>query len=75
MANPGPFCRGAAEFLYAEYDGVLTAKKTAEKELAKESRKHRISKVLQTAPGLGSIRVAQLIPIVITPHRFRTRRQ
>lgn len=26
-------------------------------------------------PGLGKIRVAELVPIVITPHRFRTARQ
>ncbi len=30
---------------------------------------------MQTAPGLGPIRTAQLVPIVVTPHRFRTRRQ
>lgn len=27
------------------------------------------------APGMGPIRVAQMLPIVITPHRFRTKRQ
>ncbi len=26
-------------------------------------------------PGLGPIRIAQLLPIVITPYRFRTKRQ
>jgi len=31
--------------------------------------------ILQTAPGLGPIRVARLLPIVVTPHRFRTKRQ
>ena len=40
-----------------------------------EARKHPIAKILATAPGLGPIRVAQLLPIVVTPHRFRTRRQ
>ena len=34
-----------------------------------------MAKVLQTCPGLGPIRVARLLPIVITPHRFRTRQQ
>ena len=38
-----------------------------------ELSKHRMAKVLQTCPGLGPIRVARLLPIVITPHRFRTR--
>ncbi len=45
------------------------------KQMIAESRRHPISRILQTAPGLGPIRVAQLIPIVITPHRFRTKRQ
>ena len=30
---------------------------------------------LETAPGLGPVRTAQLLPIVITPWRFRTKRQ
>ena len=46
-----------------------------EKAMIAESRRHPISRILRTAPGLGPIRVAQLIPIVITPHRFRTKRQ
>jgi len=28
-----------------------------------------------TPPGFGSIRAARIVPIVITPHRFRTKRQ
>jgi hypothetical protein len=30
---------------------------------------------LETAPGIGPIRAARLVPIVVTPHRFRTKRQ
>ncbi len=40
-----------------------------------ESRRHPISRVLETTPGIGPIRAAQLIPIVVTPWRFRTKRQ
>ena len=43
--------------------------------MVKESHRHRIARILETAPGLGPIRVAQLLPIVITPYRFRTKRQ
>ena len=43
--------------------------------LLSEARRYPISRVLRTLPGLGPIRVAQLIPIVVTPHRFRTKRQ
>jgi hypothetical protein len=30
---------------------------------------------LETAPGFGAIRSARLVPIAVTPHRFRTKRQ
>lgn len=40
-----------------------------------ESRKHPIARILATTPGFGPIRTARLIPIVVTPHRFRTKRQ
>ena len=68
-------CRWATEKLHEEYDGLLELKQETEKELLAESHKHRISKVLATAPGIGPIRVAQLLPIVVTPDRFRTRSQ
>jgi transposase len=67
--------RHTASILYAQYDSLRALKDQAEEELVTESRKLSIARVLQTAPGLGPIRVARLIPIVITPHRFRTKRQ
>ncbi len=36
---------------------------------------HAIVRILETAPGFGPIRAARLVPIVVTPHRFRTKRQ
>jgi hypothetical protein len=68
-------CRGAAMTLHAQYDAVQEVRKRAEKELVAEAHRHAISRVLETCPGLGPIRVAQLIPIVVTPTRFRTKRQ
>ncbi len=67
--------RWATEKLHEEYDRLLDLKQELEQELKAEARKHRISRILATAPGLGPIRVAQLLPIVVTPHRFRTRSQ
>ncbi len=67
--------RRATSKLYAHYDLLLDLKKQAESELVAESKKHPITRILQTAPGLGAIRVARILPIVITPHRFRTKRQ
>ena len=67
--------RAATETLYAAYDALVEVRKRAEKEMLEEASRHRIAKVLQSCPGLGPIRVAQMIPIVMTPHRFRTKRQ
>jgi transposase len=67
--------RAVTTKLYAHYDFLLQLKKQAGEELVTESRKHPIARILQTAPGIGPIRVARLLPIVVTPHRFRTKRQ
>jgi len=65
----------AAQTLYAQYDALQEVRRRAEKQLVAEAGKHAIASVLQTCPGLGPIRVAQLLPIVVTPQRFRTKRQ
>jgi transposase len=61
--------------LYEAYDGLEAQRKAAHKTLIKESHRHRISHILETCPGLGEIRVAQLLAIVVSPQRFRTRQQ
>ena len=63
------------EHLYAQYDALLPVKRSAEKDLLAESHRHPISKVLETCPGLGAIRVARLVATVVSPHRFRKRQQ
>ncbi len=60
--------------LYDHLDFLLEQKKEAEADLLREAKKHPIVKTLETAPGFGPIRAARLVPIVITPHRFRTKR-
>jgi transposase len=65
----------AARLLFAEYDAQATIRAEAEKKLVVESHRHPITRVLETCPGLGPIRVAQLVAIVVTPDRFRTRAQ
>ncbi len=61
--------------LYDHLDFLLEQKKQAEIDLLREAKKHPIVRVLETAPGFGPIRAARLVPIVVTPHRFRTKRQ
>jgi hypothetical protein len=67
--------RGAAEVLVAQYDAVCAVRDRAHKDLVAESHRHAITRLLETCPGLGGIRVAQRVAIVVTPARFRTRQQ
>jgi transposase len=71
---PGPSTR-RAQRTYEQIDFLTELKQRAEEELLEELARHPIAKLLQTCPGLGPIRVARLLPIVVTPHRFRTRQQ
>lgn len=67
--------RQAVEVLGQELDHLLVLKKDCERRMVRESRRHPIARILETAPGLGPVRVAQLLPTAITPERFRTKRQ
>jgi hypothetical protein len=49
--------------LYDQYDFLVELKDRAEAELLQEVGKHSIARVLQTAPGLGPIRVARLLSL------------
>jgi transposase len=65
--------RPLAELLYSEHDALAALKARAEKALLREARKHREWRLLKTCPGLGPIRTAELLPVVVTPYRFRSR--
>jgi hypothetical protein len=67
--------RIAAQVLFAQYDALCEVRDQAQKALVTESHRHPITNVLETCPGLGEIRVAQLVSIVVTPDRFRQRQQ
>ena len=63
------------EWLGRELDQLVPLRDEAEEWLLEESKSHPIIRKLSTAPGMGPIRTAQLVAIVGTPDRFRTRRQ
>jgi transposase len=65
----------AADSLLRQYDVVEPLRRESEKTMIAEARKSPIYKLLSTVPGLGPIRVANVLAIVVSPHRFRTRRQ
>src|SRR6185369_13283750 len=67
--------RGATKTMYAQYDAVEKIRRQAEKDLVTEAHRHAMSRVLESCPGLGPIRVAQMMPIVVSPARLRTKRQ
>ncbi len=67
--------RPAAEQHYSILDAVVSVKKTSQSLLLTESHRHSISRKLETIPGMGPVRVAHALAIIVTPHRFRTKRQ
>jgi transposase len=67
--------RQRAELLYLELDCLLKLRAPARGALLRESRKHPARKILASIPGLGPVRVALLLALIQTPHRFRTKRQ
>lgn len=67
--------RRLAEWLSQQLDALAPLEQQAEEWLREEAKAHTIIRKLSTAPGMGAIRTAQLVAIVVTPHRFRTTRQ
>jgi transposase len=67
--------RRRAERLYQQLDHLQPLRQEVRRELLAESRKHPACRVLRQIPWLGPIRVALLIALIQTPHRFRTKRQ
>jgi transposase len=67
--------QAAAGFLLRQYDAVEPLRREVEKAMVTEARKQSVSKLLATVPGLGPIRVAHLMSVVVSPHRFRSRDQ
>lgn len=67
--------RKLATILATELDAVTEVHEEAEQWLLAEAARCPIAKLLATAPGIGMIRAAQIVAIVISPDRFRTRQQ
>jgi transposase len=64
-----------AECLAAQLDALLPMKERAEEWLFEEAEKVAEVQLLQTAPGIGLVRAATVVAIVVTPGRFRTKQQ
>jgi len=66
--------RPLAELLYEELDALAGLKRQAKRAMLAEARKHREYRLVKSCPGLGPVRTAQLLPIVVTPFRFQSKR-
>ena len=69
----GPRCR--AELLLKQLELLQKLQLQAKTNLLVDSRKHKDYKLLKDIPGLGPIRVALILAVVVTPHRFSNKRQ
>jgi transposase len=67
--------RARLAMLYQELDCLSPLRKEARKNMVAEVRRHPAYKILKQVPSLGPVRVAQIIAVVVSPHRFRTKRQ
>jgi len=61
--------------LFSELNHLADLRREARQALVVECRRHPASKLLLRVPTLGIVRIAQLIANVVTPHRFRGKRQ
>jgi transposase len=73
LDDNGPRQRAERLLKQLEHLGKLCLE--AQKDLVRESRRNKSYKILRGIPGLGPIRAALVLAFVMTPHRFRNKRQ
>lgn len=67
--------RVRASHLLAELDTITTLRRQAKMVMVAEARRRPAWRILRSIPVLGPVRIACLLAIIVTPHRFRTKRQ
>jgi transposase len=67
--------RQRAKFLYEQLAALRPLRQKAKLVMVREARKQAAYPWLMSVPQLGSVSVAQMLAIVGTPHRFRSKRQ
>lgn len=63
------------ELLYQQFDSVSRLREMARIEMVSQVKSHPAYKVLKQVKTLGPVRIAQIIGVVRSPFRFRTKRQ
>jgi transposase len=72
---PEPGVHHRAQLLYRQLDALLALRRQAKRAMLAESRRHAVQKILLSIPTLGPVRVAVLMALIQTPHRFRRNRK
>ena len=70
-----PGAKQRAEFLYDQLAALRPLRHQAKSVMVREARRQVAYPWLLSVPRLGPISVAQLLAVVGTPHRFRSKRQ
>jgi transposase len=70
-----PGAKQRAGFLYEQLAALKPLRRKAKLAMVKEARRQPAYPWLMSVPKLGSVSVAQLIAVVGTPHRFRSKHQ
>jgi len=73
LSEPGAIRRASS--LYAQLAELNRLRREAKQEMLKEAHRQQAYKLLLSMPWLGPISVAQIIAVVGTPFRFRSKRQ
>ena len=73
LKEPGVKTR--ASYLYKQLAALKPLRQQAKLEMVREARKQAAYQYLLSVPRLGPVSAAQLLAIVGTPHRFRSKRQ
>jgi len=71
LTEPGAGKRAGS--LYEQLDTLLKLRGQSERAMVTEARRQGAYRLLRSIPQLGPVRIAQLIAIVDTPHRFRNK--
>ena len=70
-----PGARERAGFLYEQLAALRPLRQQAKVAMVREARRQPAYAWLMSVPRLGAVSVAQLLAVVGTPHRFRSKRQ
>jgi hypothetical protein len=70
-----PRVRWRAEFYFRQLDAPRCLRQEMRRDLLAESERHPAWIRLCGTPSIGPIRAAELLGILQTPHRFRSKRQ